>query len=301
MKPRGILIAEAVVASFLMLFAFAAAAALFDAALRWESDSGNYRKAGLVAERKMEELRAQASDIGAGGTFAGRIDGLIGGPHPDYLDAPGFTITVTSLPNRHLTIPANGLTPSDGVHSPCSTFFTAPGPPGAPHPFDPNGDHQRNRTYATYPFSRPMPQSYRLVQVSVAYGNGPPPRTFELVSLIGDPLPPASNVVPNVNSSVVVTRTGPGGTLTPSNPTTTFDVAVQTASGAIVEEVSAIWNITPTSTGSGRLFTLDPNGTQCRLELGPSPYAGTEISVAARVRYRGVEAIGTSANVGVSP
>ena len=162
MKPRGILIAEAVVASFLMLFAFAAAAALFDAALRWESDSGNYRKAGLVAERKMEELRAQASDIGAGGTFAGRIDGLIGGPHPDYLDAPGFTITVTSLPNRHLTIPANGLTPSDGVHSPCSTFFTAPGPPGAPHPFDPNGDHQRNRTYATYPFSRPMPQSYRL-------------------------------------------------------------------------------------------------------------------------------------------
>ena len=78
-------------------------------------------------------------------------------------------------------------------------------------------------------------------------------------------------------------------------------VDVLAALGAIVEEVSAVWNITPTSTGSGRLFTLDPNGTQCRLELGPSPYAGTEISVAARVRYRGVEAIGTSANVGVSP
>jgi hypothetical protein len=300
-KNRGILIAEAVVASFLMLFAFAAAAALFDAALRWESDSGNYRKAALVAERKMEELRAEASDISSGDNFANHIDSLIAGPHADYPDAPGFSITVTPLDNVHRTITANGRTPGDGVHSPCSSFFTDPAPVGLPHPFDPTGDHQLNQIYHTYPYSRPMPRSYRLVQVSVAYGGGTNPRTFELVSLIGDPLMPPNPTVPNVNNSVVVSRVGPNSDISSASPSATYTVSVVTNSGAIVEEVSALWNITPRSTGSGDLFTLDPNGTSCRLDLGPAPYAGTEISLAARVRYRGVEAIGVSAPVGVNP
>lgn len=298
MKQRGILIAEAIVASFLMLFAFVASASLFDAALRWEADSGNYRKAALVAERKMEELRAASADIAVGEAFADQIDALIAADHDEYDDAPGFAITVTALPNTHRVIPANGLTPTDGVHSPCSSFFTAPGPAGAPHSFDNRGDHQINRVYHTYPYSRPMPRSFRLVQVTVEYGGGVNPRTFELVSLIGDPL-----LVPTTTGSgpVKVTRVGSNSDLNSSNPNATFNQNLQTQSGAIVEEVSAIWNITPTSTGAGKLFTPNPNGTSCRLDRRTPAFADTEITLAARVRYRGVEYVGYSPTVDVQP
>lgn len=296
-----------------MVFAFAAAASLFDASIRWESRSSNMRKAALIAERKMEELRGRSRDIPGVQSFDAHMTALIAGPHPPYNDAPGFIITVTELPNIHQEIPSNNLTPSDGVHSPCSLFYTTPvpaAPPNQPHPSDlpprpgiRNGDAQRNRRYDSYPYSRPMPLSYKLVKVEVEYGAGGlvgQPRNFELISLIGDPILPPDR--PAENRDLTVQVTGPAsGTLSTGNPSIDLGLLVTTASGSVVEDVSAIWSITPTSTGDADLYTMNANGTQCRLLHGPLARSGTDVTIQAQVRYGGIEAIGFSPTFRVAP
>lgn len=296
-RRSGVLIVEAIVAAFLMVFAFAAAATLFDGALRWESQGANLRKATLVAERKMEELRRDCSDIPAGTTFAAHADTVLGLPVTPYPEDPGFTIEVDVLPHTNQRIQANGLTPTPGVHSPCSAFFTLP--PTLPAD-DPGGDFQRNRRYQTFPYSRPMAESFRQVQVTVYYGGGTPPnsRFVRLVSLIGDPILPPSATTPNENITVrVIRESGSPSSLSAGSPSAFYSLEVVTNSGAEVENVAAVWNITPDSTGHARIFTMDSSGQRVRITRGNLAVGGTEVRLAAKVRYGGVEAIGISQRI----
>lgn len=288
-RLRGILLVEAVIASFLFVFAFAAAAALFDTALRWETQGGNQRKAALAAERKMEELRALSRNVPSGSTFAAHLDSLIAGPHPP---SDSFTYDVVALPNTHRVIPANGLTPTNGVHSPCSSFYTVPF--AIPSALDPNGDAQRNDLYETYPYSRPMPNSYRLVQVTALYGTNNS-REFRLVSLIGEPIVDTNTLSLNFTPAT-------GTTLSAGGASTDFELEVQRPGGIVIEDISAIWNNTPNSSAQVTLTTLDSLGRQVRVNpISSGLPTGGRANVAAKVRYGGREFVGLSPDLTVNP
>lgn len=301
--PSGILIVEAVVAAFLMVFAFLASASLFDASLRWESQSGNTRLAALIAERKMEELRAQCSLVPSGTTFAAHADAVLAGPHLPYSESPGFTFTVRVLPNSHDTVSTSGETPDDGVHSPCSTVFTRPTNPAStdrtnpPYPlidpptspFNEAGDFQKNGFYSTYPYSRAMPNSYRLVQVTVNYGTGGG-RRFDLVSLISDPIPP-----PPLNFEVV--RTAGNSALPGTGSFSEYEIRVTAQNGSQVEDVSAVWSVHPLATGTVDVFCLNASGTKVRVRRNSYSRNGTTAVLFPQIRYHSVEARATSEDI----
>ncbi|MFA7482610.1 MAG: hypothetical protein WC314_19035 [Vulcanimicrobiota bacterium] len=314
--PKGVLIAEAVIACFLLIFAFLAAASLFDASLRWESSSSNERKAALLAERKMEEIRAAASQVPSGTTFGDHIDSILALAHDSYSDAPGFDFEVVVLPNHHEPIPTSGFTPEDGVHSPCSQMYTEPSNPGstsrtsgAPaYDIDPAsafnlaGDFQKNERYDTYPYSRSMPNSFRLVRVRVLFGSGGN-RMAELISLIGDPILPPNKPTTNVNDTLRVTPTG--GVNIGLNGSQVFGTTVTTANGSIVEDVSCLWSIHPISSGTADLYVLNAGGTQVlvRARTAASGYhnglsqGGTNFVLFPQIRYEGIEARALSGDV----
>ncbi len=192
----------------------------------------------MVAERKMEEIRARACTVPAGTTFARNLDAILDGPHPQYADTSGYRFEVRAVRNRHKQVKTSGFTPSDGVHSPCSNFFTKPVNPSSTDrttpPYgaqDPEGDFQKNATYSSYPYSRDMPQTYRLVQVTVRFGSSPDQKV-ELLSLIGDPIsPPEYPTGDNLNRTLKVVRESGPANLTGSNAAAIYRVEVVTATG----------------------------------------------------------------------
>ncbi|MCA9775367.1 MAG: hypothetical protein KC800_01565 [Candidatus Eremiobacteraeota bacterium] len=302
----GSLLVEAIVASFLMVFAFLASASLYDGSLKWETRSSNLCRATLLAERKMEELRARTSVIPSGSTFALVADAAIDGSHPPYPDSPGFTFEVETLPNEHKKVQTSGFIPKNGVISPGSNFSTEPLNPGSqghgnpPYgPLDPDGDFQKNATYSTYPYSRRMPNTYRLVQVTVRFGD----RSLQmvrLISLLSDPiLPPARPTGDNLNNTLKVVKESGPTNLTADDSSAIYRIEVTTSSGATVEDVSAIWSIHPLSSGTADIFTLDASGTRVRLTRNDLSLDGTKLRLYPRIRYEGIEARAESEEIGL--
>lgn len=307
-RRSGILLVEAVVASFLMIFAFLASALLYDASLRWEAASSNIRQATLLAERKMEEIRALSSMVQTG-TFAGRVDSVLASiPDPFfYPESPDFPIHVTVLDNKHEMVQTSKVIPPNGVISPCSSFATQPENPltqdRAPAPYesiDPEGDFQVNVGYETYPYSRTMPDSFRLVQVTVEYGVGSTAnQRAVLVSLIGDPILPPKHGG-GVNDVVKVVKESGPQDLTSAGDAAIYRIQVTAANGTEVRDVSALWSLDSTYGGTVDIFRLDPNGTRVRVTRDPKfSVVGTKAVLSPWVRYEGIEARGTSAFIGL--
>ena len=289
------LLVEAIIAAFLMIFAFAISAALYDASLRWEANTTSILRASLLAERKMEEIRSAASRIDAQ-SFAVQIDAILTGPHLPYPDAPAFTFEVgPALDNIHKVVPTSGFTPTNGVHSPCSTFFTRPSNPGSvnrsspPYASDPNGDFQMDAAYESFPYSRAMPNSYRLVQVRVRFGDGDDHKV-DLISLIGDPIAPPARPDPNINQTLKIVRTSGPPDLTGANPAAEYEIHVTTATNAPVDDVSAVWSIHPLSSGTADIFPLNASGTRVRITRSPFSENGTQFRLFPQIRYEGQEA-----------
>lgn len=182
-----------------MLFAFAASAALFDAALRWESNGTNLRRAAMVADKRMEELREWAVTGGSGTTFPTDAEWMTESTRvTSYPEAPGFEIEVNPYVPQYAELLSSGVVPEQGFHSPCSSLYTlAPDDPGGvPNPsgLDPFLDNnpQYNYAYKSYPYSRRLDNSYRMVEIVISYGSGTSPLQYRLISLIGDPIPGGS-------------------------------------------------------------------------------------------------------------
>lgn len=288
-------------ACFLMVFAFAASASMCDASVGWEARSTTVRQAAVLAERKMEEIRAKAASVPSGSTFAQHLDTILAAAHPPYDDSPSYTFKVRALANEHKKVKSSGFTPPDGVHSPCSSFYTKPTHPGSTDrtnpPYgaqDPGGDFQKNATYSTYPYSRSMPESYRLVQVTVRFGTRADQKV-DLVALIGDPIaPPEEPTGGNLNKTVkVVKESGPSNLV--GSGAAVYRIEVVTASGAKVDDVSAVWNIHPLSSGSADIFPLDSRGTRVRVTRNGFSVSGTSFRLFPQIRYDGKEARATSA------
>lgn len=283
---RGALLLEAVVAAFLMVFAFATAAALFDRAVQWEADATSSRRASMIAERRLEELRSATSAIPSGSSFSAVLSGFLGS-EMEYSDDPGFVVKVEELRNQHREVQTSGLTPTDGVHSPCASLFTAI-PTLTSN--EPDGNPQLNNRYSTYPYSRHIPNSLRLIQVTVSYSGGT--KEQRLVSLLGDPILPFDN-----SPDVIVTRTSGPANLNNFDVTADYTAQVVTANGSEPQDVTILWSASLDSTGALSCIPLDSTGRSVRVRrrtvtpLG----AGARAKVQALVRYGAQEAVGLSA------
>lgn len=281
---RAILIVEAIVASFLMLFAFAASSALYEASLKWESQSGNARRAAMLADKVMEKLRAESAVVPPGQSFETVLAGLVG-PQPDDPDAPGFAIDVSLLTNTHKQVESSGLTPTNGVHSPCSSFFTA-----VPAIADnlPDGNPQLNNRYNTYPYSRNVSRSLQLVQVTIRWGES---QVYRMVSLIGDPITPFAPAM-----TVQVARVAGPSSLNNFTTSAEFEAQVVTSSGSHPQDITVLWGLSLDSGGSLVFLPLDSSGRRVRVTRRTLTAigTGTQARVQALVRYGGQEAIGLS-------
>ena len=286
---RGGLLLEAVLAAFLMIFAFATSASLFDASLRWESEATNIRRASLVAERKIEELRAVTANVPAGSSFSNALASHLG-VETEYSEDPGFRVTVRALRNRHDRVQTSGLTPSDGVHSPCSAMFTAP-PASTPGSNPPNDNPQLNNAYSTYPYSRNVPTSLRLIEVTVTYSGE---KELRLVTLLGDPIAPFATT-----PVVVVTRVSGPTSLSSTSTSSVYRAQVVTASGSRPEDVTVLWSTTLDSTGALDCVPLDSTGRTVEVKRAPITPSGVGAKARAQalVRYGGQEAIGKSTEI----
>jgi hypothetical protein len=278
---RGVLIAEAVVASFLMLFAFIAASQLFDASLRWESNSANDRLAAIIAERRMEELRGWVDKECQSAGFHSLNWGSKAVTDDSFPDAPGFLITVKfALPTYQVAKPNSDRDDApDGLHSPCSALYMAP--PGS-------GNAQKSAEWQTYPWTRDMSDSVKLVHITVRYGSGGA-RDYELVSLLADPVsPPAANNATFTTSPVRVL--GPGS-ISSSGPEN-FTAELRLPSNQKVEDVTFVWSTGPEQSGAVIIRPTTPDAAEVSVERSPIAIPGTRIDLTAKVFYRGREIIG---------
>lgn len=284
LRPEsGVLLVEAIMGAFIMVFAFAAATSLFSAALQWESRSASMREASLVAQRKMAELRAWSATDHAANGFSTDWSSQTG--ISTYPESPGYEIEVTAGPLVYTATPpgASGP-PPDGFYSPCSSFYNQP-PSNA---VNPRINQQLNSTWQTYPYARDLSESYRKVEVIVRYGSGNG-RELRLVSVIGDPIAPLHPTNPVRISRVA----GAPDALYKSNPTaySTYQVQVFNDNNQVIPNVPVIWSVVPTSTANAILVPQDPTAQTVRVFPTKSSRVDTEIYLACKIRYGGREAV----------
>lgn len=277
-KPKGVLIVEAVVAAFLMIFAFAASTALFHGALQWEAQGSNVRRASMVAEKKVGEIRAWSETYHRTRSFDQGWTAPITGPQADYLEAPGFQITVkASLPEYRRILHTNE-TPPDGMYSPTSHFYDqAAFQPVPAFPADFPDNRQVNPTYGTFSYVRGFNSSFRQVEVTVKYSNSN--REFRLVTLVGDPLPRA-------NPAVSFTRVSGSGSLS-GGQKADYRVNITGPGGRVLDDIVCIWGVDlARTTGAVRVQPKDANAREVRVfhDVGSSPGV---VYLSVRFRYRG--------------
>jgi hypothetical protein len=269
-----------------MIFAFAASTSLFHAALQWESQGGNVRKAALVAEKKIGEIRAWSEEHHATHPFDDGWAPPITGPQTDYPEAAGFAIEVIANLPTYEANPNTGATPLDGLYSPTSHFWMPPPVvPNLPGDFE---NPQKNQIYSTFSRVRTFERSVRRVQVIVRYGaNGA--REFRTVTLIGDPITPG-------NPTITFNRIGGGANVSAGNPAD-YEVNVEVG-GHNVDDVVCLWGVDPLSTGAVLVKPKDSNGRQARVFRPNFGNAGTT-RLAVRLRYRGREYTAFSESINV--
>ena len=279
-SPNGMLLVESIVASFLMLFAFMAATQLFDASLRWESTSTNERLAALVAERRLEDLRgwvAQQCKTNGFNNLNWTAQEVVDESYPE---SPGFLITVRTTPQIENTParPGTGrVHPRPGFHSPCSSLYAI-----APNA---NDDQQKNQEWQSYPYSRQLTDSARLVQITVTWANDR--NEYRLVSLLTDSIERAATPSTDFATSPVVVS-GPGSVSVGSSAN--YSVEVRLPNNQPIPDVTTLWTIRPTSGGSASIRPLDSSARRVRVTRQSSG----AIVLVAKVRYRGKEIVGYS-------
>ena len=266
-------------AAFLMIFAFAASSSLFHAALQWESQGSNVRRAALVAEKKIGEIRAWSEEFHTTHSFDEGWDS-IDGVQPEYPEAPGFEITVIADLPTYDPNPTTGLTPPPGLYGPTSHFWaTVPGIPALPNDF---ANPQKNPTYSTFSRARTFDKSVRRVQVVVRYGLANS-RVFRSVTLVGDPIVSNGGSDPAITISPVIP--GPSSVSVGSPADYSVKVEVQ---GHEVPDVVCLWGVDPDSTGAVFVKPTDANGRGARVFRPSFGNPGTT-RLAVRLRYRGQE------------
>lgn len=296
-REQGVLMVEGVIAAFLMVFAFAAASSLFDASLRWEAVGANKRRAALVAERALGEIRAQLQ--AGSGSFESRWASIPA--TMSFEEAPGFDVTIdVALPTYKVhskaefnkgggseSIPPGLYSPTSHLWVPDDFGSANPPLPSLPNDFD---DPQKDDVYKTYARVRTFPESARRVQVTVVYGDGTDRTTFRLVSLVADE-PPRGTPQAEFRLMSGPSSLGVGAAAD-------YSVTIRVA-GEQVDDVVCLWGTEAIGTGAINIKPHDTNGRAARIWRDPNATAGTT-RLYVRGRYRGVEFLQYSAPIQVN-
>ena len=113
-NSRGLSLAEAILAMFIMVFGFAIMTRLFNSALRYQANTDSQQVASVLAESMMEKVRGwnwNKHKPGSGTPFSdwSLCPGMPGGPDPNN---PAFNVAVTGPPTYY------------PVYNPCSSWET---------------------------------------------------------------------------------------------------------------------------------------------------------------------------------
>lgn len=273
---RGLALPEAIIAIFILVAGFVVTAALFHTALRYVGIIERQALAVVLAEQKIEEIRAWSRRVhGTGGSESfssnaswSAYDGVTE-PAPDR---PEIEISVSAEP--------------DNLFSPSSQFERA------------RFSAQENEGDKVNPAAvgeKVLPGSVRRVEVTVSWGAAPGDR-LSLLTYVGDPF---RDIDPD--TAVVVTQISGGSVLAP-NAQARFRATVVDTSGQVIPDAIFTWYIDPDASGNGTLeFDADDSDTatfrnvvMLEVEGGtPIPsHTGDRVRVGARVRVGGVEAVG---------
>jgi hypothetical protein len=278
LSARGVLIAEAVVAAFLMVFAFAASSALFNAALQWETQSNSVRRAALLADKELEKVRAWSRAYHQTHSFSDGWVAPVTGIQASDVDSSGFEVEIVADQPFYRQNPNTGATAPRAIHSPTSHFYE-PLPAVAAFPKD-FANQQKNLYYQTFSYVRSFPASARRVQAIVRYGSEGD-KEFRAVTVITDPMA-------RLTPSVTFNRTQGPVSLSAASRAADYEVVV-TAGGHRLEDVVCLWGVDPESTGAVIIKPMDANGRQARVIRDTWAVSGTTTRLAVRMRYRGVE------------
>ncbi|MEW6282179.1 MAG: hypothetical protein AB1758_26470 [Candidatus Eremiobacterota bacterium] len=106
MTRRALSLVETILASFLLIAGFALMTSLFHAAMRYSVRIDSLQLAVLLAEKRMEEIRAWSWQVHSAGTAFSNWSAVPANPtDPDF---PGYTLAVATTPHT--------------LYSPCSEF-----------------------------------------------------------------------------------------------------------------------------------------------------------------------------------
>lgn len=169
-RSAGLTLAETIIAIFILIAGFVVMSRLFHTALQYQASIDSQQIAVLLAERKLEEVRAwsKTTHVPLGTTPFTNWSGCPGssGPTPDP-DFPAYSVSVT--------------TTAQDIYSPCSLF---------------------ELEYVTAGDRKCLASSTRRIQVDVTWKT----RTYTLMSLVSAPSgQPATNAVlvtPNAAQSI---------------------------------------------------------------------------------------------------
>ncbi|MBI3929356.1 MAG: hypothetical protein HY319_27665 [Armatimonadetes bacterium] len=278
MRPaRGLSLVETIMATFLLVSGFVVTAVLYHTSLRYASAVERQQLALLVAENKLEEIRAWSRDVhGTGGSESfgddvswNTYDGAVE-TDPDH---PEFTVRVQA--NRH------------SLFSPSSQFeqvrFSAQEGETETDPPD-FGDPRKGFTNST-----------RRVEITVEWGPGPR-EEVRLISLVGDPVRDfeASEEAITIGMNPSTTTLAPGEDIR-------LTAVAKDTSGQEIPDAVFTWYVEPDGAAAGTLIYDAGDSASCRFvnqilieEADPDliTYAPGTVRIGARARLGGEEAVG---------
>ena len=284
---KGLSIAEAVIASFILTAAMVVSAALYHSALQHSVRIDRRHLASRAAERRVEQIRSWSRDQhGTNGELAFQegwdaFDDT-SEPDPEY---PGYTVStqVSRVP----------------LYSPSSEFerinFSAMEDENIP-------DESTEE--------RQLEDSSYLVTVTASWGPSPKERIVTR-TLITDPVRDHGWNNEDPGEDAIKLSYQVGGAWTENAPASInagndfyLSAVIKDAHGALVEKPAVQWYIDPKeSTGSGTIETLPSSPTNAKfvnevtVKRNPSGsdsvrvHTGGQVVLVARVRLGGVEAI----------
>jgi hypothetical protein len=294
-KNRGVTLAEAIIASFVLTAAMAVSAALYHTALQYSVRIDRRHLAARAAERKVEEIRAWSrNNHGTNGSleFNEGWD-TFDGTDVDDPEFPGYKVhtEVEQVP----------------LYSPSSEFeeirFSALEDENIPDDLDEK---------------RVLNDSSYLLTVTASWDTGPENRVVTRI-LVTDPVRDHGWSNENADQAIELTYSTGGG-FGSSCPATLavgqdfrLSAVVKDGHGQLVENPAVQWYVDPKSTGNGTIVTAPSHPDRARfinevkVERTPGNpgsavivHTGGQVSIVARVRLGGVEAIHKSPAIGLA-
>lgn len=297
-RSRGVSLAEAIIACFVMVSAMLVSSVLYHSALNHSVRIDRKHKAARVVERRIEEIRSWSQEMhGTNGTleFSQGWEKFSDQETEDE-EFPGLRV-VTKIQRTDLD-ESHDLN-LFRLYSPSSSFekinFAAQSDKNVPQ-----GLKEKKRL---------INDSAYFVEVAGRWGMGPEEQLIAR-TLIADPVKDygwsaeeawkAVVIMPDSSIPATLTRNGKIG----------FSALVKDRNGQVVKNAVVQWYIDPKSSGNGTIEVDPSESNRCTFEnvvkvvKDPGPplqelqaYTGGAVRIVARIRLGGIEAVNKTATV----